>query len=327
MKSRSKELLDKSIAAMVAAIEIYNKPDFQYRAETFAILAVNSWELLLKSKYLMLHNNRIRSLYVFETVKNKDGSISKRQRIKTTRSGNPFTYSLDYIAQKLLDGRHLDKAAYDNIIALVELRDSAIHFYNYSTRMTVRIQEIGTATLKNYVKIIKKWFHRDFSSYNFYLMPLAFSMPEKNVDSLVLNAEEKNFFRYVDVLEENNIKDGEFSVALNMKVSFSRSTSKDDIKVALSQDENAVKIQLTEEQLKAKYPFDYQELTNRCKKRYSGFIVNNDYHAIRKEAESNTRYAHIRYLDPEKPNGPKKIFYSEAIFNVFDRHYQLRGDD
>lgn len=37
MKSKSSELLDKSIAAMISAIEIYNKPDFLYRGETFSI--------------------------------------------------------------------------------------------------------------------------------------------------------------------------------------------------------------------------------------------------------------------------------------------------
>ena len=35
MKSKSNELLDKSISAMIAAIEVYNKPDFLYRGETF----------------------------------------------------------------------------------------------------------------------------------------------------------------------------------------------------------------------------------------------------------------------------------------------------
>ena len=47
MKARSQELVDKSIAAMVSAIEVYNKPDFKYREETFSILAINAWELLL----------------------------------------------------------------------------------------------------------------------------------------------------------------------------------------------------------------------------------------------------------------------------------------
>ena len=40
MKSRSKELLDRAVAATVAAIEIYNKPDFLYREEAFAVLAI-----------------------------------------------------------------------------------------------------------------------------------------------------------------------------------------------------------------------------------------------------------------------------------------------
>jgi hypothetical protein len=46
---QSKELSEKSILAAVAAIEIYNKPDFHYREEAFALLATNAWELLLKA--------------------------------------------------------------------------------------------------------------------------------------------------------------------------------------------------------------------------------------------------------------------------------------
>jgi hypothetical protein len=61
MKARSKQLVDRAIAATVAAIEIYNKPDFQYRNETFAVLAVNGWELLFKAKWLVDHNNDIRA--------------------------------------------------------------------------------------------------------------------------------------------------------------------------------------------------------------------------------------------------------------------------
>ena len=50
MKARSKELLDRAVAATIAAIEIYNKPDFRYREEAFAVLAINGWELLPKAK-------------------------------------------------------------------------------------------------------------------------------------------------------------------------------------------------------------------------------------------------------------------------------------
>ena len=52
MESHLKKLIEKAIAATVSAIEIYNKPDFRYRSETFCILAINGWELLFKAKWL-----------------------------------------------------------------------------------------------------------------------------------------------------------------------------------------------------------------------------------------------------------------------------------
>ena len=66
MKSRSRALADKSIDAMLAAIEVYNKPTFAYREESFAILAINSWELLLKARLLQLANNRLTVILSYE---------------------------------------------------------------------------------------------------------------------------------------------------------------------------------------------------------------------------------------------------------------------
>ena len=71
MKSRVSKLVDRANAATVAAIEIYNKPDFKYRAETFCILAINGWELLLKAKWLCENGNKIQSLYVKRTQEEK----------------------------------------------------------------------------------------------------------------------------------------------------------------------------------------------------------------------------------------------------------------
>jgi hypothetical protein len=59
--SRSARLLQTAEAALISAIEIYNKPTFAYREETFAILALNAWELLLKAELLNLLNNDLRA--------------------------------------------------------------------------------------------------------------------------------------------------------------------------------------------------------------------------------------------------------------------------
>jgi hypothetical protein len=129
VKARSKELLDLALAATVAAIEIYNKPDFPYREETFAVLAINGWELLFKAKWLADHGNKVGSLYVLEERLKLDGSKSKKFRVKVTRSGNPFTHSLDYIAKRLIESKDFDVKGWANLEALLEMRDSSIHFY------------------------------------------------------------------------------------------------------------------------------------------------------------------------------------------------------
>lgn len=123
MKARSKELLDRAVAAMVAAIDVYNKPDFRYRAESFTILALNAWELLLKAKWLTANRNRLSGLYI------RQGQACKRPRYKHTRSGSPFTHSLDYLAKKLYEQKILDEACRKNLEALEELRDTEVHFY------------------------------------------------------------------------------------------------------------------------------------------------------------------------------------------------------
>ena len=85
MKSRSKELLDRALAATVAAIEIYNKPDFPYRSETFCILAINGWELLLKAKWLKENSNRIQSLYV-QRIRHEQRWVQEQAKDNPTHS-------------------------------------------------------------------------------------------------------------------------------------------------------------------------------------------------------------------------------------------------
>ena len=78
-------LIDKSIGSMLSAIEIYNKPDFKYREETFAILAINSWELLLKARLLKLNSYRINSIYCYKPYINKNGEKSKKKKEPKTK--------------------------------------------------------------------------------------------------------------------------------------------------------------------------------------------------------------------------------------------------
>lgn len=323
MKSRSQELLDRAIAATVAAIEIYNKPDFPYRSESFCILAINGWELLLKAKWLKENGNKIRALHVMENLKKKDGSKSKRQRVKRTRSQIPFTLGLDYLAKKLVEQNHLDKLAYANLEALLELRDTSVHFYHQSEmELALSLQEIGAACLRNFVLAVQEWFARDLSDCGFFLMPLSFVGTSKQQDAIVLNREEENFLKYLHQLVKGAEEvDSDYAVAVNIDMKFTRSQAKDAIEVRFSQSPDALEVRMTEEQKIRQYPWRYKRLTEECAKRYSDFKCNQKYHDIRKALHGNEKYCYVRLIYPDNPNSQKTFYYKPVIMRELDKHY------
>lgn len=67
----------------------------------------------------------------------------------------------------------LDSACKDNTIVLQEIRDNAVYFKNNDFLLTNKVQEVGTASLRNYLNLIRIWFNYDLSKYNFFLMPLS----------------------------------------------------------------------------------------------------------------------------------------------------------
>ena len=276
VKSRSQELLDRAIAATVAAIEIYNKPDFPYRSESFCILAINGWELLLKAKWLNENDNKIRSLYVMENPKKKDGTRSKRKRFKRTRSQIPFTLGLDYLAKKLVEQNFLDRLAYANLEALLELRDTSVHFYHQSEmELALSLQEVGAACLRNFVLTAKDWFDRDLSDCGFFLMPLSFVGMSRQQDAIILNREEENFLKYLHQLVKGAEEvDSDYAIAVNIDMKFTRSQATDAIEVRFSQSPDALEVRITEEQKLRQFPWRYKKLTAECAKRYSDFKCN-----------------------------------------------------
>jgi len=325
MKSRVSELVEKSVAAMVSAIEIYNKPDFKYREETFSILAINAWELLLKAKWLAENDNRMRSLYVMERRSRPNGKPYKHLKVKLTECGNPFTHNLDYLGKKLLERGLLADAAFRNIKALSEIRDSAVHFYNRHSLFALRLQEVGSASVKNFVKASQVWFDVDLTEFNFYLMPLAFLAPERSVKAASLSREERNLASYIASLEAANDASDGYAVSVNVEIRFLRSKAGDALNVQITNDPSAPKLHLTEEQIKEKYPLNFASLTEECRKRYTNFLVNQKYHDIRKPLKLDKKYCLVRRLDPDNPKSAKQEWYSRAVFTELDKHYQKRS--
>lgn len=319
MRARSRELLERAIAAMLAAIEIYNKPTFPYRAESFMILAVNAWELLVKAKWLADHSNRLSSLYV------RQGRGIQKRRIKRTAAGNPMTFGLDYIADKLRETKSLDENACDNLRILSELRHSAVHFYHLNPQLAERLQEIGAAAVRNFRSAVADWFKDNLSRHNVYLMPLAFVSP--SVTRVVaLTTEEKRFLKYLTDQTSNAEQrlESNYAVTMNVEVRFVKSKSSDAMAVRVTADPTAPAVRLTEEEVRERYPWGYYELTKRCQERYTNFKIDQKYHVARKAAESDSRYAHVRQLDTKNPHSPKKTFFSTAMIEKLDTQYERK---
>jgi hypothetical protein len=71
-------------------------------------------------------------------------------------------------------------------------------------------------------------------------------------------------------------------VTVNVELRFTRSKAKDALAVQVRADPKALPVQLTDEQIWERYPWDYQKLTAECRKRYIGFKVDKTYHSLRK---------------------------------------------
>ena len=152
------ELLENSKAAMVAAMEIYNKPVFSYREECAVILLINAWELALKA-VISKHG---------ETIFDK----SKGQKPEKTLS---FKKSFD-LAKKFSKA-HLSIAVWGNLELLYKYRNNATHFYNEKSFGTIA-NGLAQAAIFNYRDLVKSVFCIDFvKELNWTVMPIGTYAP------------------------------------------------------------------------------------------------------------------------------------------------------
>lgn len=328
MKSRFRALFDKSIASGLSAIEVYNKPDFAYREETFSVLLVNAWELLLKARIVLLEKNRISAIFEYERRKNADGSQSIKLYRKKNRSGNVVTIGLfkayDALTQKYRDS--IDPLVRENLEALVEIRDNSIHFFNKDLDLKKKVLEIGAASLRNYANLSRRWFGADLSCYNFFIMPLAFVRDFHTAECITLNGEERKVLSYINSRQEQVTEDPASDYALSLEVDFSiKRKSQGGTEVRLSNNADAIPVRLEEKSVLEKYPWDYGNLSAYLSNRYQDFLQNKDYHNIRKPLEDDPRFCLERLLDPTNQKSSKKRFYNPNIVKEFDEHYRKKS--
>lgn len=326
MDSLSSQFANKSVQAAVSAIEIYNKPDFNFREEAFTLLMTNAWELLLKAKWLLDNDEKQGSLY--EYTKDEGGTAIP----KTNRSGNPITFGLTYLATKLFEDPNsgLSKACYNNLLGLVEIRDNSAHFINKDLYFGRRILEIGTASLQNYLSLIEEWFQINLSQYNFFLMPISFYHGFEAIkpSSVSLYSEQMNklleYLARLDTDTEEDVSHPGHHVALRLETRFVKTKDAAAITFQWTDDPDAPAITLTEEDVLKNYPWSYHVLTTKLRRRYTDFLANRKFYDLKRGLETEKKYSIVRELDPGNPKSPVKRFYNPNILQEFDKHYTKR---
>jgi len=316
--------MEKAEAALVAAVEVFNKPSFRYREETFALLAINAWELLLKAQLLKRGANDPKAIRVYEPRRTKAGKPSKKLYLKRNRAGAPLTLSLLACVASLDKdpATRVEAEIKANLEALIAIRDNAAHYINASAILAKQVLEVASASVKNFIIASKAWFNRDFSDSLSLVLPLSFVSGGREVDSVVVTAGENRLIKYLQGLAGVDPAPGSsYSVAVRVQVKFERSKLATSSKVQITKDPDAVKVFLTEEDLRERYPWDYKALTAKCAERYVNFKQDGHFHARRKPLTGDGRYVHSRFLDPGNLKSGRKDFYSAAIFDVLDKHY------
>jgi Protein of unknown function (DUF3644). len=257
MRAIHEELLDKSLAAALSSIEIYNKPDFKYREEIFTVLIINAWELMLKAKILKDENEDIKSLYII------DGS----GRYKRTRNRNYLTIEINKAMNKV----NLDQLVKNNIQTLLEARDSAVHFYS-DKPLSYLLYTLGAASLQNYQKLINQWFQKSLNDYNFYILPLGFAYTFEKLSLLELEKEPEaisNLIKSVTGIQDANDSSNDFyficEITTNIKKKIEYTHNTADLSVAIDPvAKESIQI-IREIDPFRQYPLNYRDLCNKIK--------------------------------------------------------------
>ena len=148
-------LRDNACAAMIAAIEIYNKPNISYRDECTSILLINAWELLLKA---IISKNK-QSIY-YPKERNKPyrtlsigDSLSKSKTLFLTEIPiEPVAKNMDFI---------------------LIYRNNSTHFYNQKGFSALMYPLMQTSII-NFRDLTWSIFQKDIKDMiNIVLLPLS----------------------------------------------------------------------------------------------------------------------------------------------------------
>lgn len=328
----SKALLANAKSAMFAAVEIHNKPVFKYRYEVCTMLAINAWELALKS-YIA---TKLKSVKLV----GKDGT------------SKPF---LDCVACVSSNLGKTFSAIKCNLEVLYDYRNKVAHFYDEN--LDIVVLGLLKASVLFFCEFLEEHFGSRLSDEaNLVLLPIGFSSPVSPLDfistksaSAECSKEVKAFLTSIkdssDALQKQGIEDSiivNFSIALvnesriknaDLTAAINNATPQGNViavkniisAASLTSDASARLVRLEEETVYGELFTDtYYDVVRKAREMFVDFTQNSEFNEIMRELKKDGNLMRIRLLNPRNPKGASQNFYSKQIYDELSKHYKLK---
>lgn len=183
------ELIKKSREAMLAAVEIYNNPNIEFKSETFITLSIISWTYIMHAYY---KKNNID--YIYYSMK------GKRRKIDKTKHGAIKHWELERCIND--DACPLDEATKTNLRFLIGIRHEIEH------QMTSKVDNAISAKLQacalNYNAFIKREFSSKYGLDDKLALSIQFSAvsPQKYKELSKMKGLSDNIVNYITEFEK-----------------------------------------------------------------------------------------------------------------------------
>ena len=299
-------------SALLAAIEIYNKPTVKYREQTVALLMVNAWEILAKARLVQQSGSRIEAVY-----RRKSDS---RHFERDAETQEPLSLSLSEVLNRI----DLPQKANANIRGLAQIRNRAAHLGLLTPEAQRMILAYGTASVQNFLKLSDEWFREAPPLPP--LLPIGF-LGDVPAATAATPSGQRNLLKFLQQLaDETASAASDCAVTMHVNIEVNRGFSGGG-NIGLTGDPAAPRVRMSDDEVLARFPATYGDLVSECKKRYRDFKQNRDFHSLMKDVNADPQCTYIRRLDPTRASSKtcKRFYNAQSVFEVLDDSYEVKS--
>ncbi len=297
-----KSMTHKSKAALLAAVEIGNKVTVSYREETFVLLLLNAWEIMLKARIVQEHGDEL-------------ACITKRADVDVDSNLSRRTISIT----KALGRLRVPSNVKTNLLGIIEVRNCVAHLGDLDGECRETIRKFGGASVVNFGKLYHKWFGETLPVP--YLLPIAFVGEADILPPRRMSGGQRRLLNHLSsLIETSRAEEDGYEVALSVTVSIRPATSGGGATVGATNDPHAPRLHLSDDELINKFPWVYKDVVNECKM-MSEFKRNPEFHGVLKEVRRDPECGFERKLNPTGSRSAKQWRYSSVALERIRAHY------